>query len=143
MTTRVISKAGSVTFAALARDEARAYWLQLLQAWQQGMRRPLPLALRSGFAWLGRLGDAPPTEADELVWEAARTSYEDDDPLGKRPSERSGSPYLARAFVDFTALRADDEFAHWVCALLKPLKDAVGKPPKEAEDEGDGAGGGA
>ena len=38
-------------------------------------------------------------------------------------------PYLARAWPDFDALFGED-FQAWAEALLRPLRDQVGTPPK-------------
>lgn len=126
LTTRVISKAGSVTLVPLEAERARACWEQLLDAWHQGLSRPLPFALRSAFAWLDKNG----AEA----FDAARASYEEHDPEFKRFGERDSSAYLARAFPSFDALWADGEFASWTESLLKPLDDAIARAaPKSAK----------
>jgi exodeoxyribonuclease V gamma subunit len=125
--------AGSVTLHPLSGSRARAWWSVLLGAWQQGLDRPLPLALRSALAWLGKGG----TQADigaGAPREAARACYEDSDPAYGKFGECDGNAYLARAFRDFESLWAGGEFARWALALLKPMSDAVGRAPaKEAE----------
>jgi exodeoxyribonuclease V gamma subunit len=122
LTTVVVAKTGTATLPPLDIAQARDQWRALLDAWRQGMRRPLPLATGCGFAWLAK-GDA----------EAARDHYERDD------GERDCSPYLARAFPDFDALWAGGEFARLAEALLRPLDEALraGKaPPARTGDEG-------
>ena len=52
---------------------------------------------------------------------------------GSGGGERDRNAYLARMFPDFAALSHDGEFARLVDALLRPLRDAVGKPPKAAK----------
>lgn len=132
ITSRIVSKAGSVTLQPLDPGHALACWSVLLDAWQQGLGRPLPLALRSGLAWLGR-GGTPADLAAGAPREAARACYEDSDPQYGKFGERDGNAYLARAYPDFDALWAEGEFARWSLALLKPLGDAVGRAPaKEA-----------
>ena len=121
---------GSVTLQPLAPAQARAHWQALLQAWQEGLHRPLPLALQSALAWLDKGGSA--SDADNPVaFEAARATFEDHDPRFGRRAEREGNDYLARAFPNFHALWSEGGFAHWAAALLQPLCDAVGKPPRE------------
>jgi exodeoxyribonuclease V gamma subunit len=130
ITTIIVSKAGSVTLQPLAAAQARAHWQALLQAWQEGLHRPLPLALQSALAWLDKGGSA--LDADNPVaFEAARATFEDHDPRFGRRAEREGNDYLARAFPNFHALWSDGKFAQWAAALLQPLCDAVGKPPRE------------
>ena len=138
LTTQVISKAGVVTLAPLDTDVARTYWSALVDAWQLGQQRPLPMALHSALAWLDAGGADPATQHDAR--RAARQRYEDHDPPLMKFGERDSSAYLARAFADFDALWADGEFAHWSLTLVKPMADAVGrsapKPSKNESEEG-------
>ncbi|MEJ8824308.1 exodeoxyribonuclease V subunit gamma [Variovorax humicola] len=131
ITTRIISKAGNVTLLPLGIGAAREYWLELLEAWQQGLRQPLPLALRTAFAWLdggGKQAETPDPRAEK----DARKCY--GDPPTGAAGEAQFSAYLLRAFPDFDALWSRGEFARWTLALLKPLSDAVGKAaPKAAK----------
>jgi exodeoxyribonuclease V gamma subunit len=123
LTTVVVSKAGTVTLAPLAIEDAQAVWNGLLQAWQEGLRAPLPLAVRTGFAWLdaqGTRGDTPGTPA----WQKARDCYEGNDGPFSR-AEVAESAYLARAFPSFAALWSEGAFADWVNTVLRPLADAV------------------
>ncbi|KQP13081.1 exodeoxyribonuclease V subunit gamma [Pseudorhodoferax sp. Leaf267] len=130
LTTVVVSKAGTVTLAPMVVEEARRYWSVLLQAWQRGLCQPLPLALRTGFAWLeaqGTEGDTPQSPA----WQKARVCYEGDD-AARGVAEGGQSAYLARAFPSFEALWAQGAFAQWARTLLAPLDQAVQKMPKAA-----------
>ena len=56
LTTWVVSKKGEMQFAPIADGDALALWQALLDAWEAGMRGPLPLAIRTGFTWLERGG---------------------------------------------------------------------------------------
>lgn len=140
LTTRLISKAGSVTLPPLAVDTARHAWAQWLQAWQQGQCRPLPLALQTALAWLlagGAEAGSGHSEAAARAREKARAAYEDHDPGYGKWAEGRGNPYLARAFPSFEALWAGGEFAHWAVHLVRPLLQAVGTtPPKAGKEEG-------
>ena len=113
LTTIVVSKAGTATLAPLAPEHARECWDRLLDAWEQGLRLPLPFAVQPAAALL-RGGDE----------DAARLAYEE---------QRERNAYLARAFPAFEALVADDALAHWAEALLRPLVDALGTPARVAE----------
>ncbi|MDM0032801.1 exodeoxyribonuclease V subunit gamma [Variovorax sp. J22P271] len=133
LTSRIVSKAGSVTLHPLPQAQARAGWSVLLDAWQQGLDRPLPLALRSALAWLGKGGTQADIDAG-APREAARACYEDSDPAYGKFGECDGNAYLARAFPNFESLWAGGEFARRALALLQPMRDAVGRAPeKEAE----------
>ncbi len=87
----------------------------MLLAWQAGMRQPLPIAVKTAFAWLGQ---SDPVKAEA----AARKAYEGDGQTFE--GERRESPALARQFPDFDALMADETFPDWCDALYRPLLQA-------------------
>jgi exodeoxyribonuclease V gamma subunit len=109
LTTLIVSKAGNVRFEPLDPDDARAQIDTLLAAWQDGMARPLPLAIKTAFAWLD--GSA-----------SARSVYEGGYQL---TGEVEASPYLRRAWPSFEALTASGEFARLAETLLRPLFTAT------------------
>jgi exodeoxyribonuclease V gamma subunit len=124
LTTIVVSKTGTATLQPLPRDEALAWWRTLLQAWREGMRRPLPFCIDSAAGWLRYALPERGEPARERAREEARKCHE---------SECGRDAYLARAFPEFDAFVADD-FGHWATTLLQPLRQRVGTPPKgEAE----------
>jgi exodeoxyribonuclease V gamma subunit len=83
-----------------------------LLAWQSGMRQPLPIAVKTAFAWLGQ---TEPVKAEA----AARKAYEGDGV--NTDGERRESVALARQFADYDALTADETFVDWCSALYRPL----------------------
>ncbi|MEJ8840160.1 exodeoxyribonuclease V subunit gamma [Ramlibacter sp. AN1133] len=124
LTTVIVSKAGSATLHPIAHEAALAWWQELLAAWREGMRRPLPFCVDSAAAWLRFAAPEKGESSEDRARAEARKCHE---------SECARDAYLARAFPDFEALDRD-EFAHWATTLLRPLRDAVGAPPKgEAE----------
>ena len=133
LASRIIGKNGFVDLRPLAREAARAYWQRLLDAWQQGLQRPLPLAPCTGFAWLQARADPKLAELGEPTAQAkaldkARACY---DPAYASDGEVGHSAYLARAFPCFRDLWAQGEFARWAEALLQPLRDAVLHGPRK------------
>lgn len=122
VTTVIVSKVGVVEFAPVSEDVARDYLAALLRAWEAGARRPLPLPVKTAFALLRRLPDTfdgrratVPAEA----WEAARAAYEG---AMHARGERETNLYLRRAFPDFDALAANDEFIALATSLLLPVQ---------------------
>lgn len=115
LTTVVISKVGSVEFKPIPVATARSHLDALMQAWSEGMKRPLPLAVKTAFAWL-----ADPDKAS-AVYEGGV----------KFKGEVETSPYLARVWPDYASLVADGEFLA-LAALLRPLFEAafVEKPAR-------------
>ena len=109
LTTLIVSKAGNVRFAPLEPDDARAQIDSLLATWQDGMGRPLPLAIKTAFAWLD--GST-----------SAKSVYEGGYML---TGEVESSPYLRRAWPDFETLTGDGEFARLADSLLRPLFTAT------------------
>jgi exodeoxyribonuclease V gamma subunit len=142
VTTVIVSKVGSVEFAPLATEDARAHLLTLLRAWDEGTRRPLPLAVKTAFAWLRKRPVAFDfTRAQEFASaanesgenaeiaaaladarDAARITYEG---AGRQQGERDTNAYLYRAYPDFSALAATGEFERLAVALLLPLHRAI------------------
>lgn len=123
LTTLVISKAGMVELSPMDADTARDIFDTLLQAWHEGMQRPLPLAARTAFTWLRGGKDA---------LGSAQAAYEGGyHQLG----EVERSPYLGHCYPDFSALIASGEFTDLATRLLGPLHqasyaagDSAGKP---------------
>ncbi len=124
VTTVIVSKVGVAEFAPVAPDVARAWLLDLLAAWDEGSRRPLPLAVKTSFAWLRKLPVDFAAGAGEIpaeAWDAARTAFEG---AARLAGERDTNPYLRRAFPDFDALIAGDEFVALATSLLMPVQRA-------------------
>lgn len=114
LTTVLVSKAGTVTLPPLSPAVAAELWQALVAAWLAGLRRPLPLAAATGFAWLEKGGGAG-VPAPEAALAAARNAYDGE------AGERRRNAYLARAYPDVDALLADGDFARLVDRLLRPL----------------------
>ncbi|MFZ6049100.1 exodeoxyribonuclease V subunit gamma [Pseudomonas sp. CR3202] len=100
----------ALEFAPLDADHAATILRTWLQAWTEGMRAPLPVALKTAIAWL--------QEANE---DKARNVYEGGYNL---TGEVTGSASLARQYPDFAALSADGAFAQWSEVLYRPLLDS-------------------
>ncbi|WP_095081787.1 exodeoxyribonuclease V subunit gamma [Pseudomonas sp. Irchel s3h17] len=115
MTTGLVASDDTLLLAPLDEHSARQILGDLLQAWQSGMRQPLPVAVKTAFAWLGQ---TDPVKAQA----AARKAYEGDGLTSE--GERRESPALARQFADYNALIADETFEAWCDALYRPLLEA-------------------
>ena len=124
LTTLVVAADGTVMLPPLAPAQARAHWAALVGAWHAGRRRPLPLAPKTGLAWLAQR--ARDGGASEKALALARKVFEEHNPAFQQFAEREGDPCLARAFADFDALCAGDRFQDWALALLEPLRVALG-----------------
>jgi exodeoxyribonuclease V gamma subunit len=119
VTTVVISRKGSVELGPREPAEACKRLQEIVEAWREGMRRPLPLAVVSAFAWLRA---TPTPESDQgKARQAARVAYEG----GFVTGERDQSAYLARAFNTFEALWSDGEFRDLAERLLRPVEAAM------------------
>jgi exodeoxyribonuclease V gamma subunit len=129
LTTLVLSKVGKVELAPLPPDQARRHLAELLRAWDEGLRRPLPLATRTAFAWL-KGGDPG----------AARQTYEGG---YNQQGEVETDPYLARVYPDYAALTADGAFNRLAETLFGPLLAALpaaASKPSVADQAGEGRG---
>ena len=155
LTTTVISIKGTVELKPVTIEEAKAHLEALLNAWHLGMRRPLPLAVKTAFTWLGTManpeqpdGDpvAPtpgeaenpnsdkkitaPVSAFEKAGAAARKAY---DGAYKQQGEVNTCAYLHRTYPDFNALSASGEFAELAETLLRPLQRAMPAKGKKTD----------
>lgn len=88
----------------------------LLVSRQAGMNAPLPVAIKTAFAWLA----VQQKDADKALLEAAK-AYDGD---AQRDGERSENPALVRQFSDFAAMVETEEFEGWCEALYKPMFEA-------------------
>ncbi|NMG46281.1 exodeoxyribonuclease V subunit gamma [Aromatoleum toluvorans] len=123
LTSHVVGKVGDAPMEALDVEAARGWFRSLLDAWHEGLARPLPLAAQTAFAWIDA-GGRSDTPKDSDAGRAARLAYEGDGFW--RRGEVEDSPYLARAWPDFDALWADGEFARRADTLLRPVYLGIG-----------------
>ncbi|CAE6774066.1 exodeoxyribonuclease V subunit gamma [Paraburkholderia nemoris] len=129
VTTVVVSKKGTVELLPLGEDQATTYLGAVLRAWEQGICRPLPLAVESGFEWVFAGGTPPGRGEPQKLFEARKAAcrkYEGDG-IGYVQGEVEQSASLRRAYPDFDSLSTSGEFALLAETLLKPLIDAVKK----------------
>lgn len=116
LASEIISKVGAVTLHPLTLDEAEAHLATLLRAWHEGMRRPLPLAVRTAFAWLKAASDRD--KANAMAGAVYHGGY-------RQSGELETNPYLQRAWPSFDALVESGEFIELAEALLRPLQQAI------------------
>jgi len=117
-------------------------------------RGPLPLAAKTGFAWLKKPCHPPEAGAEELPsgdgkpsgagepsgadepsdarknWQDLTQTYEGAGEEGGKgrfggQGERDSDMYLARAWPDMMALWQSGEFGEWAERLLQPVRDAL------------------
>ncbi|WP_367255703.1 exodeoxyribonuclease V subunit gamma [Pseudomonas sp. stari2] len=115
LTTALVASDDTLLLEPMEQDRAWRILEDLLLAWQSGMCQPLPVAVKTAFAWLG--------QNDPLKAEAsARKAYEGDGQTSE--GERRESPALARQFPDYDALLAEETFTDWCNALYRPVLEA-------------------
>jgi exodeoxyribonuclease V gamma subunit len=115
LTTALVASDDTLLLEPMERDRALRLLGDLLLAWQSGMRQPLPIAIKTAFAWLSQ---TDPVKAEA----AARKAYDGDGQTSN--GERRESPALLRQYPDFDALLADETFTGWCDALYRPLFEA-------------------
>ncbi|MEL0169472.1 MAG: exodeoxyribonuclease V subunit gamma [Pseudomonadaceae bacterium] len=115
MSTTLISADASIQLLPLEQSRAKEIVHHWMLGWLQGLRRPLPVAVDTAFAWL--------TEGkEEKRLSAAQRCYDGDDyNLG----EVQASPALQRSYPDFARLQASEEFTGWAQSLYQPLAEAI------------------
>ena len=115
LTTCLISADASIQLLPLEQERAERIVNDWLLGYLQGLKRPLPVAVETAFAWL--------TEGkDEKRLGAAKLCYEGND---FSRGEVDGSPALQRSYPDFASLQASDEFIGWAQSLYQPLAQAI------------------
>lgn len=89
MSTALVASDDTLLLTPISPDQARDILGNLLMAWKVGMGRPLPVAVKTAFAWLAQ---SDPAKADA----AAQKAYEGDGQTSD--GERRESAALARQF---------------------------------------------
>lgn len=102
----VIGRDAVMTLPAPVEDakKAQALLQKMQEAWEEGQTRPLPAAMRSGMAVLGKGSGA------QAVYEGSfqqRGEVED--------------PCLQRTYPDWASLTRDEEFLEWAKTLWEPV----------------------
>ena len=115
MSTALVASDDTLLLAPLDARQAAEILGNLMMAWQAGMSRPLPIAVKTAFAWLGQNDPAKAAAA-------AQKTYEGDGQTSE--GERRESAALSRQYPDYAALMAAEEFEAWCDALYRPLFDA-------------------
>lgn len=126
MTTLVIGKNGQALLQPLAPELARQYFVALIEAYVGGLREPLPLAPKTGFAWLEKQGQpchGPLEDCAQAAVGAARGKYEGGyNSLG----ELEQSAYLQQCYPGFARLWSNGRFSQLCADLYAPLMRHVG-----------------
>ncbi len=106
---------GQVRFGPLSAAQARGVLNRLARAYAQAWARPLPLACKTGWAYLlTQQQNEALTDADKPAkdpHEVAQVVFEG----GRFGGEIGESAYLQRAFANYEALA--DELPHWAAEL--------------------------
>lgn len=104
-----------VRFPPLPPDEARAHLQDLVQAWRQAWAEPLPVACKTGWAWVqaARAGEADPDSVAQGVFEGGYN----------KSSEWAESAYLQRVFEGWESVQAG--LPPWAERLYGPMADAL------------------
>lgn len=129
----IVSKNGTAELPPLEIAQAQALWQTLVETWQQGQLRPLPLAVKTAFVWLKKDGSEQSAPDSDACF-AARDAYENHDPANMKFGERDSNRYLARAWPDFATLWSDGEFARLADSLLAPLRNHLSRSKKGGKE---------
>jgi exodeoxyribonuclease V gamma subunit len=99
----------------------------LIEAYIKGLRAPLPLAPKTGFAWLEKKGcpfTGALSDCKQEAIGAARGKYEDG---YKYAGEANQSAYLQRIFPTFETFWSNGRFTQLCHDLYGPLMNCIGK----------------
>ncbi|MBV2235344.1 MAG: exodeoxyribonuclease V subunit gamma, partial [Sterolibacterium sp.] len=138
----IIGKNGQVLLQPLPIEQARADFNTLLTHYVQGLCAPLPLAARTGFAWLEKQGQPCQGELADCgqlaaAIEAARNRYHGSSNQSNYGSqgELQYNAYLQQAYPDFARLWSQGRFSQLCADLYGPLLTCVGRSDETAEDK--------
>lgn len=121
--TWVVSKAGMAKFQPLDAQDVINAWAVVLQAYEEGMCRPLRFSVQTASAWLKALAPGRKQASEDEARDAVVKAFD---------TEVTRDAYLARAWPDFDAFWGDgEEFKRWAHGLIGPLREHLGEPPKE------------
>jgi exodeoxyribonuclease V gamma subunit len=115
LTTALVASDDTLLLKPIAQAAAEARLRELMTAWLAGMNEPLPVAVKTAFAWLGQ-----PDPAKAMA--AAAKAYDGDGMTTH--GERAENVALARQYPDFATLLLDETFTGWCDTLYRPLFEA-------------------
>lgn len=115
LSTGLVASDDTLLLPPLDKTNAQEILGNLLLAWHTGMSQPLPVAVKTAFAWLSQ---TDPAKAQA----AASKAYEGDGLT--TDGERRETPALTRQFPDYATLIASEEFEGWCETLYRPLLNA-------------------
>ncbi|WP_339649679.1 exodeoxyribonuclease V subunit gamma [Halopseudomonas pelagia] len=107
----IISADADIQLLPLEQRQAAAIVQDWLDAWHQGLSRPLPVAPKTALAWLS-------AEDEDKASAQARQCFDGND---FSRGERLDSAALLRSFPDFASLSASGEFETFASLLYQPL----------------------
>jgi len=118
-----------IRYSALSADEARQQIAKCLRMMQEGLRRPVPFALKTSFAFAEQMHKAASGAAGQKQksLSAAQIAWRSAD---QQRGEKDDNPYLRRAFGDAGPM-ADSEFAIYAMEIFAPMLSAVQKFKEE------------
>lgn len=126
VTTKVLSKAGELTFTPVSAEQAKSQLQQLLGHYQLALSQLLPVELETSMQYLAL---AEQGAEPELAEHACRKIYEGDSYNG---GQVNFNPYLARSFSHFEQLWQQGRFAEFTRLLYLPFFQAVHQAGKES-----------
>lgn len=137
-TTLVVGQGGDITLAPIPALQAQQTLRVIVDAYREGLSRPLPIGVRTALAWLRSAASDTSHGAVASLTEPQRRKLQqtyEGSSFASTPStgEVGYSPYLARAYPTLDALLADGEFFAWSEALYAPLLACLDNTPGDRD----------
>ena len=123
-----------VVLPAMEKSLAEACFNDLLAAFAQGMKTPLPAPCKTGFALCAE-NPVPNTVDTGYRTEKTEEAYDGGFHIA---GEAQGSLLLARCWSDFHALQDTQQFEYWVEKIYRPLFALLGAVDEGAVDNEEG-----
>jgi exonuclease V gamma subunit len=113
---------GIAELLPLTPDQAGHYWAQLCKNWQHACQAPLPMTLKTGWAWASAAFHLPDGTDREAVLARAYKEAEKKYDLGMYNNEEvKEQPFLRWFYPEFALLEQNPQFASFATALYGPI----------------------
>jgi exodeoxyribonuclease V gamma subunit len=129
LTSVLVGVDGEVVLPPLSADSAHSVLSRLVRAYAQAWSQPLPVAVKTAWAWLQTQAvnaQLPPDKPPKDPHAAARLAFETQ-PGARYPGEWDQSAYLQRAFAGYDDL--EEGLPYWAQELYGDLAKQVDVTP--------------
>ena len=113
---------GIAELPALSTDQASLHWGELCQHWQRACQAPLPLTLKTGWAWASAgLSLSEESDREAIKAKAYKDAEKKYDLGAYNDEEVKDQPFLRWHYPEFALLEQSNDFVPFAEALYGPI----------------------